>query len=105
MDNKDPFAVDDVSRIIPLHVTRRITAQGGVFTIHPEPTKPFSGEGLMKFVVPKQECKAIKKPLNRLGTNRASMFPGPDEIARACRVAAERRLLVPALQRRDAPRD
>jgi hypothetical protein len=80
--NPDPFAVNHVARIIPLHVTRRITAQGGIFTIHPDPSAAFTNKDLAKFVIPNEQRKGIKKSLNKLGINRASMFPDLDGIAR-----------------------
>ena len=33
----DPFKIASVGKFIPVHITRRITAQGGLFTIHPIP--------------------------------------------------------------------
>ncbi|MGB4222143.1 MAG: FRG domain-containing protein, partial [Smithellaceae bacterium] len=36
--NPDPFDRGKLGKFIPRHVTRRITAQTSLFTIHPEPT-------------------------------------------------------------------
>jgi len=80
----DPFEVDRVFRVVPNHVTLRITAQSGLFTIHPVPTEPLSADGdkLCKFVIPAASRRGIKQTLDKLGINSASLFPGLDGIAR-----------------------
>lgn len=45
-EHPDPFQVDKVSRFIPRHITNRITAQSGLFTIHPEPKVEFDHDCL-----------------------------------------------------------
>jgi hypothetical protein len=77
----DPFAVDRVARVVPSHSTLRITVQSGLFTIHPNPVSPFANSEIDKFVIPAQHRKAIKKTLDKLGINTASMFPDLDGIA------------------------
>lgn len=80
----DPFQVDRVARVIPNHTTFRITAQSGLFTIHPKPTQPFTGSGsdVDKLVIPAKYRKEIKKTLSKVGIDTASMFPDLDGIAR-----------------------
>lgn len=80
----DPFKVDRVARIIPNHATLRITVQSGVFTIHPNPSEPFyaTDSEIRKLVIPAHSRRAIKKTLDRVGINTASMFPDLDGIAR-----------------------
>jgi type I restriction enzyme M protein len=78
----DPFEVDHVARVVPNHITVRITVQSGLFTIHPEPARAFADPEISKFVIPAQQRKAIKKTLDKLGINTASMFPDLDGIAR-----------------------
>jgi len=39
--NPDPFAVPDVGVIMPGAIASRIISQRGLFTVHPEPTKPW----------------------------------------------------------------
>jgi hypothetical protein len=80
----DPFKVDRLARVIPNHATVRITVQSGLFTIHPIPAEPFYGTDseITKFVIPAERRKAIKKALDRVGINTASMFPDLDGIAR-----------------------
>lgn len=78
----DPFKVDRVARVIPSHVSTRITVQSGLFTIHPDPTEAFDPPSLQKFIVPVANRRAIKRELNKIGIDRASLFPDLDGIAR-----------------------
>lgn len=77
----DPFQVDKVARVIPSHVSTRIAVQSGLFTVHPQPNKPFN-KNVTKFIVSKRKRRDIKKQLSRLGVDAGSMFPDIDGIAR-----------------------
>ena len=77
----DPFAVDRVARIVPNHTTPRIIVRSGLFTIHPSPARAFSSSEIDKFVIPTLQRESIKKTLDKLGINTASMFPDLDGIA------------------------
>ena len=79
---KDPFSVDRVARVIPNHVTARISVQSGLFTIHPSPSEPFTAPGVEKFVIPANSRKPIKRALHKVGIDNASLFPDLDGIAR-----------------------
>lgn len=80
----DPFNVERVARVIPNHATLRITVQSGLFTIHPQPSEPFRGgeSEIRKFVIPAKSRREIKRTLDKVGINTASLFPGLDGIAR-----------------------
>lgn len=80
--HKDPFSVDRVARVIPNHVTTRISVQSGLFTIHPHPSEPFNVASVKKFVIPADSRVQIKKALDKVGINNASLFPDLDGIAR-----------------------
>jgi hypothetical protein len=77
----DPLKVSRIARVNPSHVTRRITAQAGVFTIHPKPSDPFDSSAVQKYVIPNKRRKDIKMALYRLGIDRATLFPDLDGIA------------------------
>lgn len=79
--NPAPFSVDHVARVIPNHVTRRITAQAGLFTIHPEPSRALTLSTVEKHVIPAAARRKLKKSLSTLGIDKASMFPDLDGIA------------------------
>lgn len=78
----DPFKVDRVARVIPSHLTPRITVQVGLFTIHPEPAEPFESPAVRKLIIPNDKRRSIKRELSRLGINASSLFPDLDGIAR-----------------------
>jgi hypothetical protein len=79
--NKSPFEIKEPTVFYPRHVTSRITAQSGLFTVHTELEQPFMCEGLEKWIL-KEECKIkMKLVLSRYGIEHAAMFPGLDGIA------------------------
>lgn len=68
-------------RYIPSHVTQRIIAQNGLFTIHPEdPSIPFKDENIDKIIIPSNRRKSLKQELYRYGIHEAYMFPGLDGL-------------------------
>lgn len=81
-DNPDPFQYKRVGKFIPRHITSRITAQGGLFTIHPNPYEPFRSEKIDRIIIPNDIRQTLKRTLNRYGINRVSLFPGLDGLAR-----------------------
>lgn len=81
-DNPDPFQYKRVGKFIPRHITARITAQSGIFTIHPNPYEPFTSDKIDRIIIPNEIRFTLKKTLNRYGINRVSLFPGLDGLAR-----------------------
>ena|SRR5215216_312115 len=77
----NPLRYNKVGKFIPRHITRRITTQGGLFTIHPDPYKPFESDDMEKIIIPKNIRSTLKKTLNRYGVDRFSLFPGLDGLA------------------------
>lgn len=80
---RGPFKVEKTEKFVPAHIDERIKAQEGVFTIHPDPTNPnpFQPQDLDKLIIPQGSRKDWKQILNSLGINRASLFPGLDNLA------------------------
>jgi hypothetical protein len=76
-----PFRVTSVSKFIPNHVTSRITAQAGLFTIHPSPHIPFNSPKIDRIIIPQSLRKKLKKTLYKFGIHRATLFPGLDGLA------------------------
>lgn len=76
-----PLEVNAVVRYRPAHVTNRITAQSGLFTVHNDPGTPFEHKSLLKIVIA-NDCRLdIKKTLYKYGVSRKSLFPGLDGLA------------------------
>lgn len=83
----DPLAVSRVGFFRPSHVSPRISGQIGYFTVHPAPFKPLqasreSDELLVKLEIRLRDRARFRRELDRIGINRASMFPDLDGIAR-----------------------
>lgn len=79
--NPDPFKYRRVGKFIPQHITQRITTQGGLFTIHPDPYQSFESEDMEKIIIPNEIRGQLKKTLNRYGVNKFSLFPSLDGLA------------------------
>lgn len=77
----DPFRYSKVGKFIPRHLTRRITTQGGLFTIHPDPYEQFESEDMEKIILPNAIRATLKETLNKYGVDRFSLFPGLDSLA------------------------
>jgi hypothetical protein len=80
-DKCDPFEADHVGRFVPTHITPRITAQVGVFTIHPKPKEPFRSPDIDRLIIKNATRKELKWLLYRYGIHRASLFPDLDGLA------------------------
>ena len=77
----DPFEYPQVGKFVPDRITRRISAQLGVFTIHPEPEKPFLSDSLEKLIIPNRIRRQLKRIVDTYGINRATLFPDLDGLA------------------------
>ena len=79
---ESPFVRKEIGRFIPNHITRRITAQAGVFTIHPEPKDALNSSSIFKIIVRRSFRKELKRILYNYGIHRASLFPDLDGLAK-----------------------
>ena len=77
----DPFRYNKVGKFIPRHLIPRITSQGGLFTIHPDPYKVFESNDMEKIIIPHRVRSGFKKTLNKYGVDRFALFPGLDSLA------------------------
>ncbi len=77
----NPFTINEVTLYLPHHLTKRIIAQSGLFTIHPEPNKEIQVKGLEVVRIAPECRKAIKKALQQLGIHQSTMFPDLDGVA------------------------
>ncbi|MDC4224476.1 MAG: FRG domain-containing protein [Candidatus Manganitrophus sp.] len=80
--HRDPFKRKSIGKFIPNHITQRITAQAGIFTIHPDPRVPLASTDIDRLIIPKAKRRSLKKTLFRYGIHRASLFPDLDGLAR-----------------------
>ena len=77
----DPFRYKEVGKFIPTHLIPRITTQGGLFTIHPDPYEAFESNDMEKIIIPNHLRAAFKRTLNKYGVDRFALFPGLDGLA------------------------
>jgi len=78
-----PLQIKETIRYIPRIVTSRLRAQGGVFTVHSDPTKDFVPKGtLVRVRIPFDKRKELKASLFRHGVHEAVVFPDIDGLAR-----------------------
>ena len=87
-----PYAVKKTTVFRPRHVTRRIVAQSGWFTVHSfDPKKKVFTTldrvkrlkaRLVKVIIPGEAFSEIREHLGRMGINHASMFPDLDGLCK-----------------------
>lgn len=76
-----PFACQKVIKYAPTHINSRIITQTSMFTVHPEPEKPFISDRIDKLIIPNSLRRNWKRILHNYGINRATLFPGLDGLA------------------------
>jgi hypothetical protein len=77
----DPLAVRKDGLYRPPHITPRIPAQQGLFTVHADPAAEYSPRGLERWVIEAGVCYNIKKQLHLCGMNESVLFPDIDGLA------------------------
>jgi len=77
----DPFNPGGNFWFLPDHVTPRIAAQRGVFSIQPDPLVEFDRPALVKHLVPAAKRPALRSLLNRWGFDSSTLFPGPEGLS------------------------
>ncbi len=80
-DRPEPFEVDKVLRYRPPHLSPRIIAQSGLFTVHPDPSIGFESDRLKKFIIPHNNRGQLRREVYKFGQGRKTLFPGLDGIA------------------------
>jgi hypothetical protein len=81
-EEANPFATTVTAMYRPPHITPRIPAQRSVFTVHPDPTEPFSSRNLQRWLVTPTACNRIKRILDACAINESSLFPDIDGLSR-----------------------
>jgi len=65
---------------LPSHGSRRITAQSGAFTIHPDNNPEIDEPKITKLIIPKDLKPLLLKTLNKYGINNSTIFPDLDGL-------------------------
>jgi len=84
--SKAPLEISTLMRYWPRHITRRITAQRGLFIVHPHPSEALdmSNSGHIRMhraIVESSFKKKLRWNLSRFGVHQASLFPDVDGLA------------------------
>jgi hypothetical protein len=78
----DPFGVADVCLYRPPHITPRIPAQQGLFTLHPDPVQSLDDHSqLQRWAIVAESAFHIKKMLAVAGINESTINPTLDGLA------------------------
>jgi hypothetical protein len=80
-ETKSPFKYKEERKFIPAHITDRIIAQSGIFTVHPDPTIPITGKEVDKIIIKNSFRKDLKEILFKYDIHTASLFPGMDGLS------------------------
>jgi hypothetical protein len=92
-----PFKVSEVSFFYPGHVTPRLVSQRGLFTVHPNPEKPYSSSKVQQIVIGK-ECKLeFRRKLDAGGTHHAAIFADLDGLSQRLIALQGYRSMVPSM--------
>jgi hypothetical protein len=80
-DIHDLKLIKEVSLVLPSHRTKRIAAQLGLFTLHPNPEDSFEPDNLTKIIIPSECNQKIRFGLDNYGVNRSTLFPDMDGLS------------------------
>jgi len=79
--SQSPFDITEVVAYVPSHISTRIAAQSGLFTVHPKPVETFSHEKLDRWVIAESAIVDLGVALDRYGFNSSTLFPGLEGLA------------------------
>jgi len=78
----NPFEYSTVNKFVPNHITNRIIAQAGLFTIHPKPQDSFESDKVEKLIIKNNYRKKLKNILYKYNIHEFSMFPNLDGLSK-----------------------
>lgn len=73
--------LDQIVAFFPSHATKRITAQSGMFTIHPTQNMTLNLKEIKKVIIPAQSKPVFLERLIKFGTHHGNLFPDLDGLA------------------------
>jgi hypothetical protein len=76
-----PFDIKEVHTLFPSHLTSRIAAQEGLFTVQFDPKREFKSKHIQKWKIDKKVVLDLHVMARTYGMNRERLFPGLDGIA------------------------
>ncbi len=82
---KHPLELQETRQLVPNSSSPRISAQSSVFTVHAQPTDPWTASGMKKLTIPKEQKMQLRAVLYKYGVSSKKLFPGLDGIGRTVR--------------------
>lgn len=82
---KHPLELQDTRQFVPNSSSPRVFAQSSVFTVHSEPTEPWTVSGMKKFIIPKELKMQLRGVLYKYGISSKKLFPGLDGVGSTIR--------------------
>lgn len=77
----DCSKIKDIVAFFPSHATKRVTAQSGMFTIHPTSNMKLESESIKKIVIPAERKKYFMEKLVKYGVHPGTIFPDLDGLS------------------------
>jgi len=74
--------IDSITPYFPTYSTNRLTAQSGVFTVHPTNQKKLESNSILKIVIKAKYKHLILRKLVKYGIHHATMFPDLDGLSK-----------------------
>jgi len=81
MRTDDPFSVKEVIALAVSHLTPRLAAQAGFFTIQPDPTEQFQATSLRRMRIVASVRHHLRQTLFGYNIHEKSLFPGIEGVA------------------------
>jgi len=70
-----------ICAIFPSHASPRVTAQSGMFTVHPTTENVLDNKSIKKLIIPNEKKKIFMNKLVKFGVHHATMFPDLDGLS------------------------
>jgi FRG domain/prokaryotic YEATS domain len=88
--DSSPFNVRKGGFFFPRHITARITAQSGLFTVQRYPDQPYSGTDVTQLIIAAEAKPEIRKKLDAIGVHDASIFADLEGLCRRLKASRTR---------------
>lgn len=82
---EENIILSDLNKIIafiPSHASPRVTAQSGMFTLHPSNQVELNGDHITKIIIPKSIKKEMLRRLVKYGIHHGTIFPDLDGLSK-----------------------
>lgn len=76
-----PSKLKEIVAFFPSHGTKRVTAQSGMFTIHPTKNMKLESESIKKIIIPASKKKYFLEKLVKYGIHQGTIFPDLDGLS------------------------